>query len=49
MEENNKNNEPLNKDFKVPKLRFPSFKNSWYLIQLSAISNRITRTKIISH
>ena len=29
MEENNKNNEPLNKDFKVPKLRFPEFKNVW--------------------
>ena len=29
MEENNKNNEPLNKDFKVPKLRFPEFKEEW--------------------
>lgn len=29
MEENNKNNEPLNKDFKVPKLRFPEFKDNY--------------------
>ena len=27
MEENNKNNEPLNKDFKVPKLRFKKYSN----------------------
>lgn len=42
MEENNKNNEPLNKDFKVPKLRFPEFKDEWEKIKLSDISTRIT-------
>ena len=42
MEENSKNNEPLNKDFKVPKLRFPEFKDEWKKIKLSDISTRIT-------
>ena len=37
MEENNQNKEPLNKDFKVPKLRFSKFIESWkegHLFQL---------------
>ena len=29
MEENNQNKEPLNKDFKVPKLRFKEFNKPW--------------------
>ena len=35
MEENNQNKEPLNKDFKVPKLRFLRFKNDWQTAKLS--------------
>lgn len=39
MEENNKNNEPLNKDFKVPKLRFPEFKDEWNEAKLKSITS----------
>ena len=41
MEENNKNNEPLNKDFKEPKLRFPEYAfplKKTKLIQISTIN-----------
>ena len=35
MKENNQNKEPLNKDFKVPKIRFRDFKIPWSFIKLS--------------
>ena len=38
MEENNKNNEPLNKDFKEPKLRFPGFTNYWNKAKLRTLA-----------
>ena len=38
MEENNKNNEPLNKDFKVPKIRFQNYDSYWIKNRLSKIS-----------
>ena len=38
MEENNQNKEPLNKDFKVPKLRFKSFDDCWEKDKLDAIA-----------
>ena len=37
MEENNKNNEPLNKDFKVPKLRFSKYSNIWYTAKIGTL------------
>ena len=37
MEENNQNKEPLNKDFKVPKLRFDSFEDRWKTCKISSI------------
>ena len=43
MEENNQNKEPLNKDFKVPKLRFKKFVKEWENIKLKDISVRIKR------
>ena len=43
MEENNQNKEPLNKDFKVPKLRFKEFVKEWENIKLKDISARIKR------
>ena len=44
MINNNENNEPLNKSFKVPKLRFPEFKDEWnsvFLKDLVSIHARI--------
>ena len=38
MEENNQNKEPLNKDFKVPNLRFKSFDDCWEKDKLDAIA-----------
>ena len=35
MEENNQNKEPLNKDFKVPKLRFKEFNKPWKMVRLN--------------
>ena len=43
MKENNQNKEPLNKDFKVPKLRFKEFVKEWENIKLKDISARIKR------
>ena len=43
MSENNENKEPLNKNYKVPKLRFPKFNENWDEIKLKEIATRITR------
>ena len=43
MSDNSENKEPLNKSFKVPKLRFPEFKDEWTEYKLSTISQKITQ------
>ena len=43
MSNNSENKEPLNKSFKVPKLRFPEFKDEWTEYKLSTISQKITQ------
>ena len=37
MSNNNENKEPLNKSFKVPKLRFPEFKDEWEYLKIGKI------------
>lgn len=39
MNENEQNKEPLNKDFKEPKLRFKDFNDSWVTVQFSRLAD----------